>query len=395
MGQRKERRFESRRDEIVIAASRLLNLYGASELRITDIADVLGLDNSSINYYFRKKDMLIAACLERSVTWLEQAATRAAAEGNSLARTDALLKAQFELFENQRAGAPPLALLSDLPSLVDEARMPVEKHLESTMRAIADFFTEDPPEGSRLSRLLATNVLASNIFWMPAWQEDYATCEFARLRGVLVSLFAEGMLRTPPVSGMPPQIVSDGENDARTAFLEAAIRLINRQGHNGARVEKVAAELGLSTGSFYHHLRTKNELITACFDRSFAVFDRGLEIAESAPTKGAGLLLMARSIGHYQLTAKAPLLRIGSYQALPEDLRREMIQRNTQLTNRIIGVMSQGMADGSVRVCDAGLAARYFLAAVYGLSDLREWSRPGDEDKLVNQFSSILIRGID
>ena len=38
-----------------------------------------------------------------------------------------------------------------------------------------------------------------------------------------------------------------------------------------SQVDEIAAELGVSTGSFYHHLDNKDDLVVACFRRSFAL----------------------------------------------------------------------------------------------------------------------------
>ena len=148
-GQPATRRFGDRKDAIVGVASRLLNSEGAQGLRLADVAQELALDISSLSYYFPKKDALVAACLERSILWFEDAAEQAARQPNERSRTDALLTAHFALFARQRGNEPPLALLSDLPSLADEARSPLEAHLDHAVRTIAGFFPPASPSRAR------------------------------------------------------------------------------------------------------------------------------------------------------------------------------------------------------------------------------------------------------
>ena len=53
------------------------------------------------------------------------------------------------------------------------------------------------------------------------------------------------------------------------AFLLAATRLINELGYRGASVQRIASELNVTKGSFYHHLDAKDDLVAACYRRSF------------------------------------------------------------------------------------------------------------------------------
>ena len=391
---KKARRFADRRDDIIDVASALLNSEGAQGLRLADVASKVGLDISSLGYYFPKKDALVAACLERSINWLERSVTEAAQEPDERAKVAALIDAQFGLFARQNAGGTQLALLSDLPSIADGARKPLEDNLDKAVRTIAGFFPAGKPGRSRAEQLLASNILASNIFWLPAWQYGCSPKDYARTSRNLVDLFDHGFLDDFRESGEIPSLELDaGQKDARTAFLEAATRLINRYGHNGAKVERIAAELGLSSGSFYHHLRTKSELVVACFEASFDVFERAFDLAGSEGTQGASLATATSAIAMYQLTADAPLLRIGSYQILPDELRRDMFTRSTQLVNRVAGMISDGIADGSVRHCDPRIAAQYYLATVHGFSDLRDWSSGEDAPRLVSKLLHALAKG--
>lgn len=393
MGQVSSKRYEQRRREIVEAASEILNQQGASALRLAQIADAVGLDLSSLNYYFSKKDLLVAACLERSVLWLEDATNRAASCGSPRERVASIISEHFDLEARQRRGEPPLAFLSDLPSLIEESRRPLEEHMDGVMRDLGGFFEGLPPPNSIRKQTVAANILASNIFWLPAWLTSRSEQEFPRLRRKFPETILNGFILA---EGSPCKITDRAEqkDDPKSRFLDAATLLINRHGYKGAKVELVAAELGVSTGSFYHHLRTKDELVTACFDRSFEIIEEALVTAEECPSKGEALIAIAQSIGQYQLIAHAPLLRMASYQALPADLRATMVTRSKRLSNLIAGMIADGIGDGSVLPCDPMIASEVFLASVYGFSGLRAWSEPRDAGKLVDTMTQALRTGI-
>src|SRR3546814_19886283 len=57
--------------------------------------------------------------------------------------------------------------------------------------------------------------------------------------------------------------------DSYSQFLRTATRLMNEVGYRGTSIDRIAAELNLTKGSFYHHLPTKDELILQCFRNSY------------------------------------------------------------------------------------------------------------------------------
>lgn len=47
----------------------------------------------------------------------------------------------------------------------------------------------------------------------------------------------------------------------KETMLEQAILIINRKGYENVTVEQICEELGVTKGSFYHHFKSKNDLI--------------------------------------------------------------------------------------------------------------------------------------
>ncbi|MCF3696692.1 TetR/AcrR family transcriptional regulator, partial [Salmonella enterica subsp. enterica serovar Weltevreden] len=80
-----------------------------------------------------------------------------------------------------------------------------------------------------------------------------------------------------PGSGWSPSLLPLGVQSTpgreaepgREAFLLAATRLINQLGYRGASVQRIASELNVTKGSFYHHLDAKDDLVVTCYRRSF------------------------------------------------------------------------------------------------------------------------------
>jgi TetR/AcrR family transcriptional repressor of nem operon len=55
-------------------------------------------------------------------------------------------------------------------------------------------------------------------------------------------------------------------SDARTALLDAALRLVREKGFAGTSVDELCAAAGVTKGAFFHHFKTKEALGVAAAD---------------------------------------------------------------------------------------------------------------------------------
>ncbi len=79
------------------------------------------------------------------------------------------------------------------------------------------------------------------------------------------------------------------ESEVR-ALLDAAYRVLRRNGERGATVAEILAEAGLSTRAFYRHFRSKDELLLALFQaESGAAATRLQARLTAAPSPRAAL----------------------------------------------------------------------------------------------------------
>ncbi len=393
---RQTQRFARRRNEILDLASDLINRHGTRGMTLTAVAKALGLDTSSVTYYFKRKDLLAAACLERTLLWLRDSAAIAAREPDPRARARSFLQQQFDLHRRQRDPAVPrLALLSDMRALDQDARAPLDQLYAAMTQVVRGFFDFGSDPDATWRATISSTVLIQNVHWTPAWLPHYLDDDLDRAAARLFDILDRGLGvgRDWPLDIAP--LDPPGDGDAQTRFLHAATNLINREGYIGASVEKIAAELGVSTGSFYHHLENKDDLVLACFDRSHALRAAAQARADAAGRdEGERLAIMASSLIALQFAGESPLLRTSAYQALPIDLRERMLQRTDRVTRHIAGTVADGIADGSLRAVDPEIAGHAVMAAVDAAGILRRWAGDRPLDALVEQVSAVLRTGI-
>jgi len=81
---------------------------------------------------------------------------------------------------------------------------------------------------------------------------------------------------------------SEVRGTARERLLDAAERLLSDRGYQGASVDLVNAEAGVSKGAFYHHFSSKEELFLGLLEDRFDRRARGLmAITERASAEQA------------------------------------------------------------------------------------------------------------
>lgn len=83
----------------------------------------------------------------------------------------------------------------------------------------------------------------------------------------------------------------------RTALLDAAERLVERDGAARLTLEGIAEEAGISKGGLLYHYASKDDLIAAMLDRRFAGFDAALrtELEAEPATPGAHMRAWLRA----------------------------------------------------------------------------------------------------
>lgn len=371
--QRRTQRFALRREEIIVAASRVINQTGAQGLTFAAVAKPLGLDTSSIIYYFPTKDALTAACMERTMAELLAIAEGAASAPDPRARARDFLHRHLAFHVRQRTGEiPQCAVLSDMRALPEAMRETIDAQYIAMVRTVRGFFEPGEDASSRARAQMAAVLLLTNIHWMPGWIDAYDVDDFPRVERQLFRLLERG-LGTQVVAAPADDPVDAGEA-AQPGFLRAATRLINAHGYRGASVERIAAELGLSTGTFYYHHDNKDDLVVACFERGFGAIRKAGRLADDGA--GAGGRRLSQMLGHLvslQFRPDSPLMRISAYQALPGALRDQMMLETARITRHIAGLVFDGVEDGSLPATDPMIAAHAVIAATEAAAALRWW----------------------
>ncbi|MEO8652951.1 MAG: TetR/AcrR family transcriptional regulator [Ramlibacter sp.] len=396
-------RFRDKREAILDGAARMFNQHGVKGGMISDIARSVGLATNSLTYYYRKKEDLVAACLLRSVEAMCAAADAAAGAGTQAERVRGFIARYLGLLAEIGAGQhPELIVFSDLLTVTaphDAAVVAAYNEMFRRVRRLLDVGT--PAAQDAAARNARAHLLLSSVSWARAWLLRYEPQDYPRVAARIadILLYGIGTHALQPAAA-PPQLQWNASGDAvdsatREAYLRAATRLVNQHGYHGASVDRIAAVLQLTKGSFYHHHETKEELIAACFERTFGVMRAAQAAALAASGSGLDRLALAcRALLAFQMSPDGPLLRVTAWTGLPDPLRSETRRTMGRLGERFATLVIDGMDDGSVRVVDPSIAAQVINGMVNAAAELERWARGIDAANVFELYAMPVFTGL-
>lgn len=394
-------RYARKKEAILAAATAILNRQGVRGMTLSDVAAQVGLNTTSVTYYYRKKDDLAAACFMRGLERLEAMVEDAAAQASPADRIVRFIDLYLDLHRRVRLGeATPLTSFAEVKALKEPLRESVVAAFNNLFRRVRGFF--DDPSLAHLDkrqRNARAHLLMEQVFWSGRWLRRYDVEDYGRVRDrmgdiLLNGLPAGGRAWAPRALPDPTPLSEDGL-EWRETFLVAATRLINQRGYRGASVEEISAALNVTKGSFYHHHDDKDALVAECFERTFTVTRRSqLDARALEADSWTQLVSTAAGLTSYQLSEHGPLLRASSLSALPDPLRGDMADGYMRGWQRFASIISDGIADGSIRPIDPSIAAHMINSMLNAAASLPAWVPGLEGEEAAELFARPLLTGV-
>jgi AcrR family transcriptional regulator len=393
-------KFVQKREQILQCAAERFNVAGVRGATLADIAKAVDLNLTSIRHYFLKKDDLVAAAFLRSIEVHQARLAKSKSIGPPEARVRDLVHRYFEFRRRIRIGEhPEIMLFGDLRSLAEPHAGQVWPKYANLFRAVRDLAAEpDEIDGARQKVNARAHTLISqfmrSVFWLPEYNiEDFGRVEERFIDILLNGLTAPGTEFRPRIADLP----DEPEPDKRSleSFLKAATELINEQGYRGASVERIAARLHVTKGSFYHHIDAKVDLVVECFRRNTEILQAAQRSAIRGETRGldqAGAA--AAALVRRQQTPAGSLLRNSALMSVDPDKRRDMWRQMDLVVDRFADMIADGIVDGSARPCDARIAGQMLMAQVNSASELGNWVPDLTPDNSVELYITPLFKGL-
>lgn len=364
----------NRHDQILDSAALQLANFGVGTSSLPEIAACMGLTRSALYYYAKSKEDLVFQVYHRSCDIMAEAAE--AIRSKSSNASEKLVE-----FVRTIAGREHIDIvaLSEVGMLDAEQRTGVLERYEAVVGTIACILREGV--NRRELRACDTDIAARTIIsivqqlcMIKAWTQFRAaisplgdvTPDFGQLvtgtADLLLNGWTKNRNRPIPVKLLDfrPLLVTsvrafDREGQARAKreeILIAASRLFNQRGISSTTLDDIAAELGATKRTLYHHVGDKQTLLSACHERSRNIIKhlyREYDCrVESGDDQAAAYLNYLRSTALAQLRPDIAPLRVSV--GIPEldDAGRNAHEEYVQWLLKIGSIQRKRLKD-----CDA------------------------------------------
>lgn len=395
-------KYARKQQSIIAAASEILNRDGVKGMTLANVASRVGLITTSVTYYFRKKEDLAVACFLDAIARVDALVDAAAEEPDPPARVQRMLQLWLQLRHRVVTGEEaPVALFGDMRTLQKPQRSIVGEAYRRFFAKLCALF--ESPEFSWLTptlRAARAHILSEQILWGVIWLRRYDPDDFGRVHTRMCDILLHGFAgpgrtwRNLSISldQMLPEVQ---QSAAQETFLIAATRLINERGYRGASVAKISERLNVTKGSFYYHHDAKDDLVVACFKRSFDTM-RSIQrtVLRRSDDHWQQLMMLAATLFAYQISERGPLLRTSALVALPPSMRQEMIEAYGQVSNRFAGVIADGITSGAMRAVDPIIGAQMFSATLNASAEYHWWVPGATGEQIHELYAKPMLMGM-
>ena len=200
--------------------------------------------------------------------------------------------------------------------------------------------------------------------------------------------------------GRPPKAAGrrgrTPSGDVEGALLDAAERLLEREGPTGLSVRKLAAEAGVAPMGVYNHFEGKNGIVDALFRRGFATLASQLDVMAAEPDPIAALAAGADAYRRFALdhptTYAVMFLRaVAGYE--PSDEAKATAGASFEV---LASTVARGLESNVLPEGDADELAQQLWSAIHGAValELAEIGFCDDPAFVFDDLVATLLRGM-
>lgn len=411
----------SRHDQILDSAAFQLANFGVGTATLPEIASCMGITRSALYYYAKSKEDLVYQTYQRSCDILAEAARHAA----GLAQPAPERIAAFIAEVAARPQTDVIAL-NEVGMLEEEQRRSVKARYALAVDTLADLIAE----GTALGELrdcdagIAAHAVVSivqQLCMVSGWDDlkgsqspmiDYAI-EMDRLVADAIDLVINGwatdrvrmvplnLIDIAPLIDLPGSAF-DREGLARAKraeILTTASRMFNRRGVSSTTLDDIAAELGATKRTLYHHVGDKQAILSACHARSRDIIRFQYERYDERIAAGEDLL--DAHVNFWRSTALAACnpqlepLRVAV--GLPEILlteRAAYYDFALDISTRWQRIYAALLAAGHMRAIDANAMGQIHLGSINWLAKGLIMIEPTERVQMVTEVIDLLRVGL-
>lgn len=174
----------------------------------------------------------------------------------------------------------------------------------------------------------------------------------------------------------------------REAALDQAARLFNERGVAGTGIADVAAAMEVTRAALYYYFDERDDLVFQTYERACQIAAGDLEAADEAEDGLGKTLAFARNA----LAPERPPVAVLSEVEHLKPAQRQIIARASQRNVRALtGFIERGIADGSIRLCDAEVMAQTVMGFVSWIQLTPTWLNSEESEERARDFAHVMM----
>ncbi len=181
----------------------------------------------------------------------------------------------------------------------------------------------------------------------------------------------------------------------RDAVLGAAAQAFRRQGFHATSMDDIAEALGVTKGALYRYVKAKDEILFECYRMAEAIGDLALEQANAVPGSGMAKLgaFFAEFIERYLRSNFASPAMV-DLDVLSPAQRQAIVKGRDRIDTGLRAIVEEGIADGSIRPCEAKFAVLYLMGSVNWMPSWYSTEGQLSPEELARSFVATMVAGL-
>ncbi len=146
--------------------------------------------------------------------------------------------------------------------------------------------------------------------------------------------------------------MSNKEDNVQELILEASVKLFERYGYKNVRISDITRELGMTTGFFYYHFRSKEQVLQLIYENYITMAAE--TVRDIAKKKGLNateklkILVQIHCVRIRDYHAQVSVF-FREYRNLPDEYIKNIQDRNSDYLREVMRIIEQGRKEGLFR----------------------------------------------
>ena len=182
----------------------------------------------------------------------------------------------------------------------------------------------------------------------------------------------------------------------RDAVIQAAARAFRARGYHNTSLDDIATVLNVTKPTVYHYVENKEQLLFECFRSGLQQIMQAFDEVADSKAKARDRLAVVMTRYAEAITSDFGWCMVqAENQDLSATMSRKVKLLKSEIDQGLRRLIAEGAKDGSLRQCDAKMAA---FAIAGALNWIAHWYRSDDElsaTEIAEQFIDLFVKGLE